>query len=103
MDIELPWTVRSRQEDGRRTEAKIASQEGHRLTPNSGAGRIKGDARTAGDGNYLEIKDANKSYTMNAEELLTSWIRASREGVGCEWLIVFKNGVKCRIQVEREM
>lgn len=73
-----------------------------RLTPGSGAGRMKGDARDSG-GAYVEMKDANRSYTMSAEEFLTSWKRAVREGIECKWIIKFKNGITCRITVERDV
>jgi hypothetical protein len=71
------WKPRSRQEEGRKTEKAIAKNLGARLHPNSGALRIKHDA--SDEETLYEIKDANKTYTLSADELFTLWTRAVRE------------------------
>jgi hypothetical protein len=57
------------------------------LHPNSGAGRIKEDGHT--DDFLYEVKDANKTYTLNGKELLTSITRAIRQGRQARWVIYF--------------
>ena len=73
----LPWSVRSRQKQGRVTEKEIAKKRGARVHPNSGALRIKHDA--SDDETLYEIKDANKTYTLAGKELLELWKRSAME------------------------
>ena len=73
------------------------------LHPMSGAGRIKGDASTA-DGAYVEIKDANKSYTLTGDDLKKAWTEAVRaEHSGCLFIITFANGMRLTGVVERSI
>ena len=71
------WRTRSRQEQGRKKERQIAKELGARVHPNSGALRIKHDA--SDDETLYEIKDANKSYSLKADDLNTLWTRAVRD------------------------
>lgn len=75
-----------------------------KLTPMSGAGRTKGDAKSA-DGAYVEIKDANRTFTLSAEKLLKSWKESVRQGdEACEWLIIFRDPpMTVRMTVEKGM
>lgn len=71
------------------------------LHPMSGAGRIKGDASTA-DNAYVEIKDANRSYTLTGATLEKAWKEAVRDGhTECQFIITFTNGYRLTGRVER--
>lgn len=72
------------------TEAKILKERGAMVHPNSGAGRIKEDGH---DDIYLyEVKDAVKSFTLNAKDLRATFVRAVRQGLLPCWLIYFNDG-----------
>ena len=86
-DLGVPWKRRSRQVEGRRTEQRILKERGAVLHPNSGAGSIKEDGHT--DDFLYEVKDANKSFTLNGKELLVSIIRGIRQGRQARWVIYF--------------
>ena len=60
------------------SERNRAKKDGARLHPNSGAGGIKGDAST--DDELIEYKDANRTHTLNGQELDDLFRRASRQG-----------------------
>lgn len=85
--IDPPWKVRSRQEDGRSTERKVANRERIRLHPNSGAGKVKFDG--SDDDRVVEIKDAVKSYTLNAAYLLDLFRTAARQGKEAHMIVEF--------------
>ena len=75
---------------------------GARVHPNSGALRIKHDA--SDKETLYEIKDANKTYTLKAEELNELWVRAARDVKTPEFVIVFKHhGLTATIQITKEM
>ena len=74
---EARWKKTTRQKEGRKTEKTIAKKRGAKLHPASGALRIKHDASDTEK--IYEIKDANKTYTMNGKELLTLWKRGALE------------------------
>ena len=85
----LPWKLRTAQEEGRRSERRVAKQVGARLHPNSGAGRIKNDFND-GETEYEAKLTARKTFTLNARSLKDSWIAALRQGrTGMVWLIEF--------------
>ena len=72
------------------------------LTPMSGAGRIKGDAIDANNA-YVEIKDANASYTLTGQTLHKAWIEAVRnDHTECRFIIKFANGLKLDGVVTKE-
>ena len=51
-----------------------------------------------------EIKDANKTYTLKAEELNELWTRAARELKAPEFVVVFKHhGITATMTVTKEM
>jgi len=96
------WRPRTRQQDGRVTEKKVAKDLGARLHPNSGALRIKHDASDRET--LYEIKDANKTYTLKAEELNELWTRAARELKAPEFVVVFKHhGITATMTVTKEI
>jgi hypothetical protein len=88
-DINMPWQPRTRQKEGEQTERQIAKQRGARAHPRSGAGGIKDDA--SDDDTQYEIKDANKSYTLQASEVHTLWKRAVKRGKDAHFVIYFKS------------
>lgn len=72
-----------------------------KLHPMSGAGRIKGDA-TDSHGAYVEMKDANVSFTLTGPMLKKAWQEAVRQDqTECRFIIVFANGFKLDGIVER--
>ena len=88
-EIPMPWSPRSRSKEGEQTERQIAKKRGMRAHPRSGAGRIKDDA--SDEHTQLEVKDANKSHTINAKELLVLWKRAMQQGKEAKYVIYFKS------------
>lgn len=88
-EIAMPWSPRSRSKEGEQTERQIAKKRGMRAHPRSGAGRIKDDA--SDEHTVIEVKDANKSYTLNAKELLTLWKRAMQQGKDAQFVVYFKS------------
>jgi hypothetical protein len=95
------WKTRSRQEQGRKSEKEIAKGLGARIHPNSGALRIKHDASDAET--LYEIKDANKSYSLSADELNTLWVRAMRETKNPVFIIKFNHrGITATITLTKE-
>lgn len=76
--ISLPWTPRTRQEDGRATEKKVLKRYGVKGHPNSGAGKIKYDG--SDDDCVMEVKDAAKSFTLNRTYLESLFKNAARQG-----------------------
>lgn len=93
-EIDMPWSARSRQKEGEQTEQQIAKRRGARAHPRSGAGSVKDDA--SDDDTQYEIKDANKSYTLQAAEVLTLWQRAVKRGKDAKFVIYFKS-VDCTL------
>ena len=87
----FPFKRQTPQVKGRKNEIKLAKEYGARPHPNSGAGRIKDDAST--DGEVFEFKQANKTHTVNANELEALRKRASREGKDAYYVVEFGNGV----------
>lgn len=75
---------------------------GANLHPNSGALRIKHDAS---DGETLyEIKDANKSYTLKAEDLNELWVRAARDVKTPVFIVTFQHhGITATMQITKDM
>lgn len=96
------WRPRSRQEEGRKSEKEIAKKLGAKLHPNSGALRIKHDASDSET--LYEIKDANKTYSLSADELNTLWVRAMRETKEPVFIIKFKHrGMTATITLKKEV
>ena len=86
--VDLPWNPQdSPQVKGRKNEAPRAKKIGARLHPNSGAGTIKFDMST--DDAVIEMKTANKSYTMNQKYLESIFQNAVRQGKDAVLLIEF--------------
>lgn len=96
----VPWTVPTRQEQGRTTERRLLAERGARRHPMSGAGSIKQDGST--DTEVFEIKDANRTFMLSGAELLVGYLGAVRQGKDSVWIIKFTNGIKATINVTRE-
>lgn len=96
------WRPRTRQQEGRQSEKQVAKGLGAKVHPNSGALRIKHDASDAET--LYELKDANKTYTLKAEELHTLWTRAVHEGKEPVFIITFKDrGLRATITITKEV
>lgn len=96
--IGLPYSPKTRQMQGRATEKRVLKSMGARQHPMSGAGRIKEDGSTPDL--LIEVKDANKSFTLNGADLLQTRTRAIRQGkTGC-WVITFANGLTATLTLE---
>lgn len=98
-DLGLPYKPKTRQEQGRATERTVLRKMGARQHPMSGAGRIKEDGST--DESLIEVKDANKSFSLSAADLLQSFKRATQQGKTAVWVIRFTNGVEATITLRR--
>ena len=85
--ISLPWRVRSRQEDGRKTEKATLKREGARGHPNSGAGTIKFDGSK--EDAIIEVKDARKAFSLNAAYMLDLFKTAARQGKQAVMIVEF--------------
>lgn len=86
--IEMPWSPRTRQEDGRKTESKVVKQRGGRAHPMSGAGSIKSDGSSEIE--LIEVKDANKTHTLNANDLFTLYRWAVQQDKEAVYVVQFK-------------
>ena len=89
--LTLPWDTGSRQREGRLTEKRIAKELGAKVHPASGALRIKHDA--SDETTLYEIKDANKTHTIKAVELLSVWKEAAMAEKEAVYLVKFTNGI----------
>ena len=95
--IELPWRADTPQIKGRKSEKKILKRLGIRQHPNSGAGRIKFDG--SNEDAVVEVKDANKSFTMNASYLNSIYVNAIKQSKDAVLLIQFPElTVECIIR-----
>ena len=84
------------------SEKKIAKKLGANVHPNSGALRIKHDA--SDDETLYEIKDANKSFTLTAEDLNTLWVRATRERKEGVFIVKYNHhGITATITINKEI
>ena len=99
LDLGLPYSPHTRQEEGRRTEKKVAKKYGARLHPMSGAGRIKDDA--SNDDLQIECKDANVSFTLKSADLAATYSRAVTRGRDALWVVNFSNGIVAEIYLSR--
>lgn len=89
--MNLSWGAKpkSRQVQGRDTEKRLLAERGARVHPMSGAGSIKEDG--SDDHTLYEVKDARKSFTLNAKDLHATLVRAARQGKQGVWLIHFSD------------
>lgn len=98
--IELPWKIRTRQEQGGQSEKEMARKRGARVHPRSGAGNIKADA--SDDVTVIEFKDANKSYILKSAELETLLLQAARQNKDAEFVIRFRaNNIVATMKIGR--
>lgn len=97
----LPWAGsanRTRQVEGRQTEARILKMRGARVHPNSGAGHIKDDG--SDEHRLYEVKDARKTHTIKADELRALFVRAVRQNKQGIYLVYFSDcdfTLECRL------
>lgn len=85
---------------GRQTEKQIVPKRGGKVHPNSGAGKIKDDGSSADE--LFEVKDANKTHTLNALELKKLWQRAVRQGKEAHYIIYFRSiDMTCTLTMRR--
>lgn len=80
------WSPPTRQVQGRVTEKKWLKARGAKVHPNSGAGRIKDDGHD--EDSIYEVKDANKTFVVNAKEMAALRKRAAQ--VGKQGVLVIK-------------
>lgn len=85
----MPWSPRTRQEEGRKTERKVVRDRGGRVHPNSGAGHIKDDGSS--DTELIEVKDAIKSHTIKASDLFALFRRAAKQSKDPVYVIQFRD------------
>ena len=83
----MPWTKRTRQEEGTLSEKQMAKKRGARVHPNSGAGRIKHDA--SDDDTLYEMKLANKIHTIHGAELERILQEGTRRGKDAKYVVRF--------------
>lgn len=98
-DLGLPYKPKTRQEDGADTEKRILRGRGARQHPRSGAGRIKYDG--SDDDDLIEVKDANKSHTLQASLLNDLFVTATRQGKDAVYIVTFLDPslyVECRVR-----
>lgn len=84
-----PWSTSSRQVQGRKSEKKNIEARGGRVHPMSGAGSIKADG--SDEQHLYEHKDANKSYTMKAQEIEDLARTAYRQGLDPVFIVQFND------------
>lgn len=98
--IDMPWSPRTRQQEGMATEKRLAKKRGLRLHPRSGAGRIKDDASS--DDKVVEFKDAYKTHALKGDDLDKLLRRATQQGKDAEYVVYF-NGfdLTATIKVQR--
>lgn len=100
-DLGLPYGKHTPQVEGRRAEKRMARERGARLHPMSGAGSIKDDASTEAE--VFEFKNANKTHTLNADDLYKLMVRALRAEKEPYYVIQFANGVTATIHLSRDI
>lgn len=95
-----PWSPRTRQEEGRRNEQRVAKRRGTRLHPGSGSGSIRRDA--SNDEVIEEYKLAGKSFRLKGQELRDSYLDAVSQGKDSIWVIEFDDaGIEVEVRVRR--
>lgn len=87
--MSMPWAPRSRSKEGDQTEKQIVKARGGRPHPRSGAGKIKDDGSS--DSELFEVKDANKTHTLKATDLLALFQRAVRQHKEAKYIIYFRS------------
>lgn len=87
--MSMPWSPRTRPQDGMKTEKDIVKKRGGRVHPRSGAGNIKDDGSTATE--VFEVKDADKTHVLKASQLFAIWRRAVRQGKEAKYIVYFRS------------
>lgn len=79
------------------TEKQTLKREGVRAHPNSGAGSIKFDG--SDDDTVMEVKDAERSFTLNRSYLMSLFKYAARQGKDAVLVVEFPDmTVEARIR-----
>ena len=87
-ELILPWVAsRTPQEQGLRSERKVAKRYGARAHPRSGAGHIKHDASSPTT--LIEAKRVDKTHTLKGHELETLFIRSVQLGKEALYVVTF--------------
>ena len=99
--LNLPWSPRTRQMEGMSSEARVAKKRDARLHPRSGAGSIKWDA--SNEEILFEMKDVDKSHTLNGQYLRKLKLDAIKQGKDASYIVTFNDAgieVECRITMK---
>lgn len=100
-DLGLPWKPRTRQMKGMSSEKEQARKRGARLHPRSGAGSIKWDASS--EDTLFEMKDVQKSHTLNGAYLRRLALDAAHQGKDARYIVQFEDAgieVECHINLK---
>lgn len=100
--VGLPWRPRTRQEQGRASEAQQLKRRGAKVHPGSGSGVIPFDGST--DIEVIELKDVATSFTLNAKYIKRLFIEAARTGKQGVLVIHFRSigmTLECTIKKEQ--
>ena len=100
-DLGLPWKPRTRQMKGMSSEKEQARKRGARLHPRSGAGSIKWDASS--DDTLFEMKDVQKSHTLNGAYLRQLALDTAHQGKDARYIVQFEGAgieVECHINLK---
>jgi hypothetical protein len=84
---EVPWSIDSPQQRGRKAERNAARRKGARLHSNSGAGPEKNDYSTGGA--VYEHKATAKTHTIKGSDLEALFRNAVRQGKEGRYVIYF--------------
>src|SRR5689334_4232209 len=86
-DIEMPWSLTTPQQKGRKAEPQMAKNYDARLHPGSGSGRIRFDASNTE--NLLEFKRVLRSHNLNGPYLNKLFVEATRQGKESLYIVEF--------------
>lgn len=84
----MPWSPRTPQQLGSQTEQEVVTRRGGRVHPRSGAGSIKDDGSSETE--QIEVKDANRTYTLKGTELDALLKRAISRDKDATFVVYFR-------------
>jgi hypothetical protein len=87
----LPWQPDTRQQQGRKTERRLVTEEGGVFHPSSGSGHVKQDGHN--DHCLFEIKDAAITHRIDSQELMALYQRGVRQGLIPTYIVRFACGL----------
>jgi hypothetical protein len=98
--VDLPWSPRTRQQEGRQAEKNTVQERGGRVHPMSGAGSIKDDGST--DDELIEVKQVKRSHTMQGRDLNTLFRRATEQGKEAVYIVHYiDNNITAEVRLRR--